>query len=189
RARHARRDRGAARPGEVRARPPLRDRQPGRHPRGPALVARRRAARAAQRRGGAAEPTVSGQVARGAAGVIRDCRSEAGAVIETRTASIFGRWIRHSWRPAPGDPLGTAVREIVHWGGRADRSRERLFPGPTIELVVHVGAPHAMVADGSRSPLPAACVSGLQDSAATIEAPAEHTSVLCIRLRPPGAYS
>src|SRR5690606_31412627 len=109
--------------------------------------------------------------------------------IETRTASIFGRWIRHSWRPAPGDPLGTAVREIVHWGGRADRSRERLFPGPTIELVVHVGAPHAMVADGSRSPLPAACVSGLQDSAATIEAPAEHTSVLCIRLRPPGAYS
>lgn len=118
-----------------------------------------------------------------------DRRSEAGAVVEARTASTFGRWIRHRWRPAAGDPLGAVVREVVHWEGRADRSRERLFPGPTIELVVHVGAPHAMVADGVRSPLPAACVSGLQDKAATIEAPAGHTSVLCVRLRPPGAYS
>lgn len=118
-----------------------------------------------------------------------DRRASAGAVVEARTASTFGRWIQHRWRPAPDDPLRAVVREIVHWDGRADRSRERLFPGPTIELVVHVGAPHALVADGVRSPLPAACVSGLQDNAATIEAPVGHTSVLCIRLRPPGAYS
>lgn len=106
-----------------------------------------------------------------------------------RSESPLGRWIRHAWTPPAGDPLHGVVREVVHWAGEAAISRERLFPGPTVELVVHVGAPHRIVRGGRSSALPSACVSGVSTGPVTLEAPPGESTVLCIRLHPAGARS
>ena len=106
-----------------------------------------------------------------------------------RSDSPLGRWIRHAWKPSAGDLLCGVVREIVHWTGEAAIPRERLLPGPTVELVVHVGTPHRIVQGDRSSALPAACISGIATGPVTLEAPPGESTVLCIRLHPAGARS
>ena len=105
RARHARRGGAAARPGEVRARAPLRIVNLDAI-RSSALVPRRRAARAAQRRGGADESTVPGQVTGGAPGV-------TGGRRRTESAEPCAP-VRHPRNAAPAGRCRTRHRQH-HW--------------------------------------------------------------------------
>jgi AraC-like DNA-binding protein len=102
--------------------------------------------------------------------------------------SELGRWTHTAWQPPH---LAGIVDDMWHFEGKTTLPRERIFPGGFLEIILHLGPRFQDVDDTGvrRGLFPFTCVTGLQTSAAVIEAPAEPCCVLGIRLRPVGAFA
>lgn len=86
----------------------------------------------------------------------------------------------------PPPPLRPWVEALWIVRGADPGRRERVLPNGAIELILNLGAPHAVVrADGSRDLFRRAWVSGLQEGPIVIEA-TEDTDLLGVRFRPGG---
>lgn len=101
--------------------------------------------------------------------------------------SPFGRWTHTEWRPPH---LAAVVDVIWHFEGKTTLPRERLFPAPHLEMILHVGARFRDVdmAGVVQDEFPRACLTGLQLAPTVIEAPRDACCVIGIRLKPIGAY-
>ncbi len=100
--------------------------------------------------------------------------------------SPLGRWTHHHWTPPS---LADVVDHLWHFEGWTTHPRERGFPGPYVELILHLGARYRAVDASGRAgdQFPLACAAGILLRPEVIEAPRAGSRVLGIRLRPLGA--
>jgi AraC-like DNA-binding protein len=109
--------------------------------------------------------------------------------LETWTEdSELGAWTQHDWRPPQ---LAGAVESIWLFDGQPAQRRERHYPNGALDLIVQLdgAAPHRLFDGRHASVFPTACLAGQLVRPVEIEAPAERTRVLGVRLRPAGAYA
>jgi AraC-like DNA-binding protein len=97
----------------------------------------------------------------------------------------FGAWTYVHCRP---EHLAGLVEQIWLFDGSMTCRRERAFPNGLLEIIVHLGERYRVVEDRGAWVCPTASVGGLQVRHLVVEAPAERTKVLGVRLTPAGAY-
>lgn len=97
-----------------------------------------------------------------------------------------GRWTMA--RCSPPDLAGL-VEGVWYFEGAMTRLRERHFPTGSLDLVVQLGPAYGHVEGDRVEAFPATCISGLLLGPDVIEAPAEDSAVLGIRLHPAGAFA
>jgi len=98
----------------------------------------------------------------------------------------FGAWTYVHCRP---EHLAGLVEHIWLFDGSMTCRRERAFPNGLLEIIVHFGERYRVVEDRGAWVCPTSSVGGLQVRPLVVEAPAERTKVLGIRLTPAGAYA
>ena len=98
----------------------------------------------------------------------------------------FGKWTHFHCRPAH---LAGLVEHVWLFDGSMTCLRERTFPNGLLEIIVHLGERYRVVESGASWVCPATCVTGLQLGPLVVEAPAQRTKVLGVRLTPAGAYA
>jgi AraC-like DNA-binding protein len=105
-----------------------------------------------------------------------------------RHDSALGRWLLARCSPAR---LAGLVDGIWYFEGTiaAANLRERHFPSGRAELIVQLGPVYRQVNGERCEPFTPTCVSGLMLGPDLIEAPAEPSAVLGVRLSPVGAFT
>lgn len=103
-----------------------------------------------------------------------------------RHRSPLGDWTLARWTPPD---LAGLVEGVWCFQGSMALPRERHFPLGTLDLIVHLGPVYRHVQGHRSDPFPRSCFSGLLLESDVIEAPPGPSSVLGIRLLPPGAWA
>ena len=98
----------------------------------------------------------------------------------------FGAWTYWHCRPKH---LAGLIEHIWLFDGSMTCRRERAFPNGLLEIIVHLGERYRVVEDRGAWVCPTTSVGGLYVRHLVVEAPAERTKVLGIRLTPAGAYA
>jgi AraC-like DNA-binding protein len=98
----------------------------------------------------------------------------------------FGTWTYFHCRP---EHLAGLIEHIWLFDGSMTCRRERTFPDGLVEVIVHLGERYRIIEDRGVWLCPAICVGGQHVRHLVVEAPAERTTVLGIRLTPAGAYA
>ena len=109
------------------------------------------------------------------------------SITERRIEPPLGTLVHRTWRPPAGHPLAPFVESIGDCEGVVLHPRERLFPSPALDLVVHLDEPYRVVAPSGERRFPVACVSGILSSPVVMEAPPSRARIVNVRLRPTGA--
>jgi methylphosphotriester-DNA--protein-cysteine methyltransferase len=108
------------------------------------------------------------------------------SLVSQQVDSPLGSWRMAEWRPAH---LAGLVEFFWHFEGRMTYLRERVFPGGTLEMIVHLDERYRFVGERGTEVCPAACISGLQMGPFVVQAPPRPCAVLGVRLTPAGAYA
>jgi AraC-like DNA-binding protein len=102
-----------------------------------------------------------------------------------RSKGVEGSWTLTVSR---SEHLAGIADSVWYFEGILPHRRERHFPNGFVELVVHLGAPSHFASGGTRQRCATTSLAGLQTDPTLIEAPAQPSRVLGVRLSPTGAY-
>jgi AraC-like DNA-binding protein len=110
------------------------------------------------------------------------------AIVSQHFDSELGRWALTGWHPQPGDLLEWAVERVWDFHGMAAHPQERVFPNGLIDLFIQLDDRYLDVHPTGTTPTPVACVTGIYSQPVVVRAPRRPCRVLCVRLRPAGAW-
>lgn len=102
-----------------------------------------------------------------------------------RVHGAFGEWTVVTWTPPR---LRGLVDTMWHFEGRTTHPRERVLPGASFELIVHLRGRYGMVRGDGVQRCAEASISGMQTQPFVIQAPDAESTVVGIQLTPAGAW-
>jgi AraC-like DNA-binding protein len=102
-----------------------------------------------------------------------------------RVNGAFGEWTVVTWSPPR---LRGLVDLMWHFEGRTTHPRERVLPGASFELIVHLRGRYGMVRGDGVQRCAEASISGMQTRPFVIQAPEAESTVVGIQLTPAGAW-
>jgi AraC-like DNA-binding protein len=102
-----------------------------------------------------------------------------------RADGAFGEWTVVMWTPPR---LRGLVDAMWHFDGRTTHPRERVLPGASFELIVHLRGRYSLVRGEGVQRCAEASISGMQTRPFVIQAPEAESTVVGIQLTPAGAY-
>jgi AraC-like DNA-binding protein len=102
-----------------------------------------------------------------------------------RMRGAFGEWTVVTWTPPR---LRGLVDLMWHFDGRTTHPRERVLPGATFELIVHLRGRYGMVRGDGVQRCAEASISGMQTQPFVIQAPDAESTVVGIQFTPAGAW-
>lgn len=102
-----------------------------------------------------------------------------------RVHGAFGEWTVVTWTPPR---LRGLVDTMWHFAGRTTHPRERVLPGASFELIVHLRGRYGMVRGDGVQQCAEASISGMQTRPFVIQAPETESTVVGIQFTPAGAW-
>src|SRR5262245_50348612 len=105
--------------------------------------------------------------------------------VTRRVDGAFGEWTVVTWTPPR---LRGLVDTMWHFEGRTSHPRERVLPGASFELIVHLRGRYGVVRGDGVQRCAEASISGMQTQPFVIQAPDAESTVVGIQLTPAGAW-